>query len=60
VISPTQRPLPDKTQHTQEADIRVPGGIRTRIPSNRAATDPHFTPGGHWDEQIVTLLMTTL
>jgi hypothetical protein len=28
VISPTQRPLPDNTQHSQETDIHAPGGIR--------------------------------
>jgi hypothetical protein len=26
VISPTQRPLPDDTQHSQETDIHTPGG----------------------------------
>jgi len=26
-----------------------PGGIQTRIPSKRAAADPRFRPGGHWD-----------
>jgi hypothetical protein len=30
VISPTQRPLPDNTQHSQETEIHAPGGIRTR------------------------------
>jgi len=27
VISPSQRPLPDNTQHSQEKDIFGPGGI---------------------------------
>jgi hypothetical protein len=40
VISPTQRPLPDNTQHLKETDIHVPGGIRTRNPNKRAAVDP--------------------
>jgi hypothetical protein len=40
VISPSQRPLPDNTQHSQRTDIHGPGGIRTRNPSKRAATDP--------------------
>jgi len=31
---PSQRPLPDKTQHSQETDIRFPGGIRNRIPAS--------------------------
>jgi len=29
---------PDNTQHSQETDIHVPSGIRTHIPSKRAAT----------------------
>jgi len=29
VISPSQRPLPDNTQHSQQTDIPTPGGIRT-------------------------------
>jgi len=40
VISSTQRSLPDNTRHSQEADRHVPGGIRTRIPSQRATADP--------------------
>jgi hypothetical protein len=39
VISPSQRPLPDNTQHSQQTDIRTPGGIRTHNPSKRAAAD---------------------
>jgi len=34
VIRPTQRPLPDNTQHSQEADIRALGGFRTRNPAS--------------------------
>ena len=37
---PSQRPLPDNTQQSQETDILAPGGIRTRNPSNRAAAQP--------------------
>jgi hypothetical protein len=40
VISPTQRPLPDNIQHSQETDIHAPCGIRTRDPSNEVAADP--------------------
>jgi hypothetical protein len=29
MISSSQRPLPDNTQHSQETDIHYPGGIRT-------------------------------
>jgi hypothetical protein len=39
VISSSQRPLPDKTQHSQETDIHAPGGIRTYNLSKRAAAD---------------------
>jgi len=42
VIRPTQRPLPDNTQHLQETDINAPGGIRTRNPCERAAADPRL------------------
>jgi len=49
VISPTQRPLTDNTQHSQQTDIRAPGGIRTHNPSKRAAADPRLRPRGHSD-----------
>jgi hypothetical protein len=39
MISPTQRPLPDKTPHSQETNIHGPGGIRTRNHSKRVAAD---------------------
>ena len=38
--SASQRPLPDKTQHSQETDIHVPGRIRNRNASNRTAAGP--------------------
>jgi len=31
VISSSQRPLPDNTQHSQQTNIHVSGGIRTQI-----------------------------
>jgi hypothetical protein len=40
VISPTQRPLPDNTQQSQETGIHTSGGIRTRNPNKQAAADP--------------------
>jgi hypothetical protein len=52
VISPTQRPLPDNTQHSQERDIHTPGGIRTHNPSKRTAADPRLRPRGHWDRVV--------
>jgi len=39
-----RKPLPDNTQHSQEADIHAPGGIETRNLSKRAANGPtHYT-----------------
>jgi hypothetical protein len=60
VISPTQRNLPDNTRHSQQTDIHVPGGIRTRNPSKRTAADPHFRPRGHWDRQMWWYVRTAL
>jgi hypothetical protein len=51
VISPTQRPLPDNTRHSQETDNHDRGGIRTHNPSKRAAADPRLRTRGHWDRQ---------
>jgi hypothetical protein len=39
VISPQHRSLPDNTQHSQETDIHVTGGIRTHNSSKRGAAD---------------------
>jgi len=39
LISLSQRPLPDKMQHTQQKNIHASGGIRTRNLSLRAAAD---------------------
>jgi hypothetical protein len=55
VTSPSQRPLPDNTQHSQETDIHALGGIRTRNPSKRGAADPRLRPRGHWDRRILLL-----
>jgi len=52
VISPTQRPLPDITQHSQETNIHaLTGGIRTRNRSKWAAVDPRLRPRCHWDRR---------
>jgi len=40
VVGLSQSPLPDNTEHSQETDILVLGGIRTRYGSKRAAADP--------------------
>jgi hypothetical protein len=52
VISPTQRPLPDNTQHSQEIDTHAPSGIRTRNPSKHEAADPRVRRRGHRDRQF--------
>ena len=49
VISSSQRPLPDITQHSQQTDIHVPGGIRIHTPSRRAVADLRLRPRDHWD-----------
>jgi hypothetical protein len=46
---PDARPTPDNTQHSQATDIYARGGIRTRNPSKRAATDSRLRRRGHWD-----------
>jgi hypothetical protein len=46
VISLTQKPLPDSTQHSQESDIHAPSGIRTHNPSKQVAAEPHHATTG--------------
>ena len=49
MISPSQRPLPDNTQHSQQTNLHAPGGIRTHNRSRRAAVDLRLRPRGYWD-----------
>jgi len=49
VLRPTQRPLTDNTQHSQETDIHAPSWIRTHNASKQAASDPRLRPRGDWD-----------
>ena len=49
VISSSQIPLPNNTQHSRQADIHAPGGIRTHDLNRRADEDLRLTPRGHWD-----------
>jgi hypothetical protein len=51
VISSSQIPLPDDTQHLQQKNIHVPGGIGTHNLSRRAAVDLHLRPRDCWDRQ---------
>jgi hypothetical protein len=52
VISSSQRPLPDNTQHTQQTNIHGPGGIRTNDRSRQAAIDLRLRPRGLWDQRF--------
>jgi hypothetical protein len=47
VIRPMQLPLPAQHTNSQDTDMPVPGGIRTRNPSKRTAADPLHSPRGH-------------
>ena len=51
MISPSQRPLPDNTQHSQQTNIHALGGIRTHTLGRRAAEDLRLRPRGHWDRR---------
>ena len=46
----SQRPLPDNTQHSQQTNVHVPGGIRTHNLNWRVAEDLCLRPRGHWDQ----------
>jgi hypothetical protein len=39
-------------QHSQQADIHTPGGIRTHNLSTQAAADLRLSPRGHWNERV--------
>ena len=51
MISPSQRPLPYNTQHSQQTNIHALGGIRTHNLSRRATKNLRLRPRGHWDRQ---------
>jgi hypothetical protein len=48
VISSSQTPLPDNTQHPQQKNIHFPGGIRTHNLSRRTAADLRLRQLGRW------------
>jgi hypothetical protein len=52
MISPSQRPLPDNTQHSQQTNIHAPGRIRTHDRSRRAAVGLRLRSRGYWDRQL--------
>jgi hypothetical protein len=49
MIGPSQKPLPENTQHSQETDIHDTGGNRIRNSGKQAAADPRFRPRGNSD-----------
>jgi hypothetical protein len=51
MISSSQGPLPDNTQHSQQINIHAPGGIWTHDLSRQAAADLRLRPRGYWDRQ---------
>jgi hypothetical protein len=55
VISSSQRPLPDNTQHIQQTNIHAPGGIRNHDRNKQAAVDLRLRPRGRWDQQFMYL-----
>jgi len=46
--------LPGNIQYSQKTDTYATGGIRTRNPSKRTATDPRLRPHGHQDRRSLT------
>jgi hypothetical protein len=55
VISRTQRPFPDNTQHSKETDIHAAGEIRTRNPSKRIHALDRAFPGIGFAQDVVLL-----
>ena len=58
MINPSQRPLPDNTQQSQQTNIHAPGGIRTHNLSRRAAEDLRLRPRGHLGRLSVNALLS--
>ena len=57
MINPSQRPLPDNTQHSQQTNIHAPGGIRTHNLSRQAAEDLSLRPRGYWNRQCALCIL---
>ena len=51
LMSPTQRPLRDISQHSKETDVHGPAGFEPAIPASgkQAAVHKLLRPHGHWD-----------
>ena len=52
MISSSQRPLHDNTQHSQQTNIHAPGKIWTHNLSRRAAVDLCLRPCGYWNRRL--------
>jgi len=55
VISSSQRPLADNTQHSERQTSMPPGGIRTHDPSKRAAADLRLSPRGQRGPTLLSI-----
>ena len=60
MIISSQRPLPDKTQQSQQTNAHAFGEIRTQNLSRRATADPHLRLRGHWDRHRCLTQRSTL
>ena len=49
MISSSQRPLPNNTQHSQKTEIHAPAGIRTHNLSRPATAELRLRPRSHRD-----------
>jgi hypothetical protein len=56
-IGPSQTPLPDNTLHSQQKNIRAPGGIQIRNPSKREAED---SLGGRRNRQTIRMAVNKM
>jgi hypothetical protein len=54
------RPISTCQHTTITTEIHDPGGIRTRNPSKRPATDPHLRPRGHRDRLTSLIILQIL
>jgi len=53
-ISPTQRPLPDNTQHSQETEFHAPAGFETHNPGKPTTTNRRLRAEKYNDVRNVT------
>jgi hypothetical protein len=55
-----QRPLHDKTQHSQETGFHAPAGIRAHNPRKTAAADPHLKEKSEPNNENKTFLLSVV